>query len=259
MQSTEVLGPDLTAYGNTDSVALAHSSVRAFLTSSYIQNTTVKDFAVDDISAVRSIVRKCLTYLLFDDFSCGVIPSIPLFRWNLKFPLLEYAATHWATHASNQGSCQQFSLSTDELDPIDKLFRSFRQDNGGNFSFWTRYLLPACPISVIRTTEPLYYAASFNLIDSVRRLLAADLKPKIDALGGRNSSTALQVACYRGHLDIAEILLGAGADPNTTDGSGCTCLFWAENNHFPVVADLLRRFGGRKYVRRRQARTHEID
>ncbi len=84
----------------TDLVSLAHSSVRAFLTSEEIGSSAGATFAKDGTTAQRSMLRKCVTYLQFRDFGHGYC-EVDEMRWlQDAFTLLDYAATHWASHAS---------------------------------------------------------------------------------------------------------------------------------------------------------------
>ncbi|HZD19660.1 MAG TPA: ankyrin repeat domain-containing protein [Burkholderiales bacterium] len=77
----------------------------------------------------------------------------------------------------------------------------------------------------------------------VRALIRAGMRVdfNFDALTrGRSSESPLTMAINRGHLEIARILLEAGADPNRRNGSGAPALQYAKTNE---ALDLLLRYG----------------
>jgi len=58
------------------------------------------------------------------------------------------------------------------------------------------------------------------------------------------SSTALHVAAEHGALELARVLLDAGADPSIRDDKyDATVLGWADYCRQPAIADLLRQRG----------------
>ncbi len=71
----------------------------------------------------------------------------------------------------------------------------------------------------------LSVAAYHGSLDVVARLIA---EPEIE-LEGRNrlGLTALAAAAFKGHDEVLEALLDAGADPNATNGAGQTALMFA--------------------------------
>jgi ankyrin repeat protein len=71
-----------------------------------------------------------------------------------------------------------------------------------------------------QTAQPLYYAASYGLTETVRSLVQAGAR--LDDKAGRFGGTALHAACYRGHPDIARFLLEAGADYTIQYVNGAT-------------------------------------
>jgi ankyrin repeat protein len=86
---------------------------------------------------------------------------------------------------------------------------------------------------------PLYAASSINSPDAVNILLengVADVNIKETLLG----KTPLFAACEKGHTDIADALLIAGADINTKNNNGKTPLFAAcEKGHTEIIKFLL--------------------
>ena len=66
---------------------------------------------------------------------------------------------------------------------------------------------------------------------------------------------ALHEACYKGHLECAKALLGAGADINKQNNDGVTPLMRAANwGHIEVVRELLKR-GAKKDLKDKDGET----
>ena len=194
-------------------VTLAHDSIRSFLTSSWIRTSPVAHFALESTRANRQILRKCLSYLSFYEFEQGYVTSEGELTARLeKYPLLEYAATFWPDH-----------LIADPPDPRDEklildFFATKANPGGGCFESWVQFLLMSLDIEAIRRTEPLYYAASYNMVPILKILLKPGSGVDVNRPGGRFGSTPLAIACFRGYTEAATVLLEAGADPNVSDG-----------------------------------------
>jgi hypothetical protein len=226
------------------SVTLAHHSVFRYLTTMDVAHKPL--VYLDELLCMRHIVRKCLTYLLMEHFSIGVCGPAKLTELYEFYPLLDYAATRWPLHA------YKAALSPDEIDMIIQLFLPATRSN---FELWMYTLFPEQDGHIARKGAPLYYAASYGLAPIVQELLDCGLVDQslegtrkadfygVDYKCGRNISTALQVACYRGHAEIVDILLSAGADPKSTDIDGNTCLFWAQANNHHMCAHLIQHAG----------------
>ncbi|CAD6576467.1 MAG: hypothetical protein ASARMPREDX12_007895 [Alectoria sarmentosa] len=227
----------ITFHTGTSKIKLSHSSVRTYLLSDQIKDSSASFFSIHETVAERLLLRKCLTYMMFTDFSNGYLPN--LHEWEMfrrRWPLLRYASDHWADHA--------YALDA-ELEPSDhelisRFYNTSGNDRGGNFGFWVQCLYPEADIRVARDTQPLYYAASFGLRAVVGLLISTNKDMDINALGGRHASTALQVACYRGHYGVAEDLLDAGASPYWKDEYGRSALFYALFHGDADIAELLR-------------------
>ena len=211
----------------SDTVTLAHSSVRAFLTS----HTETSWYNLDILHSHGEVAKKCLQYLLFDNFKVGFADNAAFKTLHEQFPLLDYAAQHWPMHA-------KLSRQPELWLPEAKDFCStFSQAEGANFTFWVQCLMPKSSKLAITRTEPLYYASSFNLMELVTELLASGAN--VEARGGRAASTALHVACHRGHIDIARVLLENGANLDYSDAYGVTPLYWAAVNRRKDIVELL--------------------
>jgi len=81
---------------------------------------------------------------------------------------------------------------------------------------------PLTPAQKARLAETDEFQSAVVKRDAagVKRLIARGVKPDFDfneAYGGRSGESPLTMAIGRGHLDVARILLEAGADPNRRD------------------------------------------
>jgi Ankyrin repeats (3 copies) len=219
-------------------VILAHSSIRNFLVSQWIRSSPAKFFSVEPAAARKTLMRKCLTYLCFQDFQSGYRES-PSDYYNrlINFPFFQYAAKNLPIYAR---SCK---LDAEDYHLIAKLFDTKKLPGGGNFSSWIQCLHPHLSSKQVEAREPLYYAASFGLLPLVRSILTTQPDINIDARGGRFDSTPLFVALWHGNLQVVELLLKHGADPRPVDSStGFTPLSFARERGLSKTAELLERY-----------------
>jgi hypothetical protein len=219
----------------TGLVSLSHSSIKTFLTSNWIRNSSVSNFALDESDCHRNIMRKCLTYLSFSDFSGGY-GTILGKEMNMD-PLLGYAAWNWPHHLRN--------TSSEDWNVIALFFDTRSSKGAGNYGSWINILAGNIPLGVVQATQPLYYAASFGFTPLVEAILRFDDGVDLEAPGGRVGSTALQVACFRRQKEAVRLLVEAGADPLSRDGSfsdgkGLTSLWWAEANGWTDIVALMK-------------------
>lgn len=199
-------------------VTLAHSSVARFLMTPDILSSKAAYFALGPDEGNRALMHMCLQYLSMDCFTSGPCRTANGLTQRLQsYPLLPYAATFWAVHANS------LELDQIDVDRIMKLLQTHCLSTGGNYCSWLQILLPESNLRVVMRLQqihPLYYAASFGLAKIVRLILENDKDIDIDIPGGRHGSTPLFVACWRGHFDVARILISAGADPTIVDNVG---------------------------------------
>ncbi|KAH7327932.1 ankyrin repeat protein [Stachybotrys elegans] len=200
--------------GNANSLTLAHDSVRSFLSSSYIRQTAAAYFSMDPSDAHASMMRKCLSYLRLDVFAQGpVVERKHLNERKEAYPLLNYATMLWPIHS------ERSTLSPSDEACILSFFDTKRHGDGSSFESWVQLLLDSTMLESIRQTEPLYYAASFNMLSVLKLLLRPELGVDVNRPGGRFRSPPLFVALWRANLTAAKMLLAAGADPDQPDGS----------------------------------------
>ncbi|MCJ1393371.1 hypothetical protein MMC18_006244 [Xylographa bjoerkii] len=217
----------LLSYQDED-VALAHHSVKTYLESNL--QGRVEYFKVSEVNAHHSLALKCLNYLSMDAFSDGPCANPSLLRARMtKHPFLRYAANNW-THHTNKVS---------NIDgPLWTALRAFlfSSDSGrGNFLSWIQVLIPNS--RNIRTTPPLYYAASYGMLPVVRFLLDAGVSTEIP--GGRCSATPINIAAFRGHAEVVQVLLDHGADPLARDVEGYSAVEWAQRLRRGSVLEVL--------------------
>ncbi|KAF1816596.1 ankyrin repeat protein [Eremomyces bilateralis CBS 781.70] len=221
------------------SVKLSHDSIRTFLMSDWIKTSSVSGFALDSVSSNREIMRKCLTYLYFDEFSNGrVTGSVHLRNRFRAHPLLLYAAYFWPYHA------ELTALKPADVDLILSFFATKSGKHGGNFDSWAQFLIGTTDTKPIEQTQPLYYAASYDMVSIIKLLLKRGDDVKIDRRGGRYYSTPLFVAAWRGNTEAAKLLVEAGANPDSIDNSGYTCREMLQHRGMDEVLALIARKKG---------------
>ena len=223
-----------------DRVALAHFSVKTYLMSERMKGGRSEFYHLDNKVGNARLAEKCLTYLSLPSFASGYCDHEALHRRLKDWPLLDYAARMWPKHVRAIGK----DISTPFQTRIREFFATSTRRGGGSFGAWVQVLLRSAPSEAVEMTQPLYYAASFGLTSIVRTLIETDKDLNLESCGGRYGSSALHVAAYRGHYDVVELLLGAGADPRAENDMGETALFWARRKGFGDILDLLGRYCG---------------
>ena len=204
-------------------VTLAHHSVKTYLITN--PQNSASYFKIDPQEGHRAISLLCITYLSFEDFAFKRIEGSS--KLCKEYLLLNYASQSWALHMQEV---------TDFGEPLWSALCSFLlSGNEGrqNFVNWVHILIPASKNS--RTTTPLYYAASYGLTTLVKYLLSMGLD--VEAHGGRGGATPINIAAFRGYLDVVKVLYEHGADPLKADISdGSNAVQWAyRNRHWDVM------------------------
>ncbi|KAL8830488.1 MAG: hypothetical protein Q9191_001392 [Dirinaria sp. TL-2023a] len=223
-----ICGNLLTYESETKLVALAHQSVQTFLSSS----TRAGFFHFSEHEFHRTMAMKCLTYLSFDEFATGLRPrKLAVRLHHMQYPLLSYASQCWTLHLRDA------HYIDDELWLTVRDFLRSADRGRHNFHSWVQILIPYSEPAQIYSTPPIYYMASYGLLDVVQYLVAAGAD--FEALGGRNSATPLNVASVRGHYDVVHFLFKRGANPFSMDALGKTPIQWARRYGFKDIFDLL--------------------
>lgn len=237
-----------TVADGSNTIRLAHFSVEEYLVSERIQSGPASSFHLSYLPAVQSLAAGCLYYLLSPDLHGQSRPSLA------EPPLLQYASSHWPSHAKD---CER---PTPEwlMDVIMKFFdsqESFQiwqasfseydvtgSDRGCSSLWGTGYVS-----RLEANLPPIYYACRLGQVDVVRKFLDHDLTgddPNRAQPGRRPGLYAdeLRAACHFGHEEIVFMLLEAGADHAAVGGKFGTALGAAMNTESPsepIVARLL--------------------
>ena len=190
--------------GDSRVVQFSHFSVKEFLTADRLAEPIrdVSPYHIQLEAAHTILVRACLGILLQldDHIDRGSIMS---------FPLAQYAAQYWATHAQIQNVSSRIKDGMECLFDTDKPHFAtwvwiYDEDQWGR-SMSTPH--PEKPKAV-----PLYYAAMLGFRDLAKYLIAKH--PQHVTVRGGEEVTSLHVATSAGHSDIMSLLIEHGADVN---------------------------------------------
>lgn len=229
-------------YYNRDTgvVTLAHLSIRSCLTSEWILSSPISDFAVSETIAHKTILRTCLTYLLFDEFSIGygAKAAQQLYR-PTKYQLMPYVIHQWSFHLRY--------LDESDVALLLRFLDTRTNENSGNYGHWLlRVLWTQIPPDVVQDTHPLYYAASLGLTSLTKAILKFDPTglANINCPGGRRGSFPIHVAAYRGYKAVMRVLIEAGADcmaqdPGLGPGGHTNAVNWSKTHGWDDLVALI--------------------
>ena len=189
--------------GDSQIVQFSHFSVKEFLTSIRTAESSrdISCFHIGLEPAHTVLVQACLGVLLRLDVRIdeGIIED---------FPLAQYAAEHWASHA------RFGSVSSLIKDGIECLFDSEKP----HFAVWRwvsniklRARMGRMKLDLPKET-PLCIAALLGLRELVERLLIKH--PEDLNTEGSLQGSPLCAAVARGHAHVTSLLLGHGANAN---------------------------------------------
>jgi hypothetical protein len=195
-------------------VQFSHFSVKEFLTANRLADH-IKDVSRYHIrleAAHTILALACLSVLLRLDDQVD--------HDNIKnFPLAEYAARYWATHARFENASSRIKDGMERLFDADRPHFAtwlwiYNEDRGIPFGFtmWRKK-----PEAV-----PLYYAAMLGFRDLAEHLIA-EHPEHVNARGGA-SVTPMHVAAREGHANILSLLLEHGTDLHDRCGTAETLL-----------------------------------
>ncbi|KAK6440993.1 hypothetical protein LTR95_002776 [Oleoguttula sp. CCFEE 5521] len=224
-------------------LSLAHLSVNDYLLSEAVAaDNETKVYSMHECACHDELAELCLTYISFHDFASGPSESAIEYVDRLqRHPLARQAAIAWPYHvrgcdpsAALQARVARFFAGNNKL-----CFLSWVQILNGDHAFkWNLY--PGW-------ATPLYHACSFGLYHAASTLVADGAD--IDAPGSRFGGTALHGATFRGHVEIMEMLLKAGADANKADHQQISPLHSAAVLDDASIIRMLLRYGASSEVK----------
>ena len=213
-----------------DVVEFAHHSVKEYLLSGRIKESIRKRaprFYCKEDSAHVVAAQVCLATLL----GPGTLDTDE----NTAYPLKEYAARNWITHARYKNAVAGLKEGMKLLfDPNNKHFALWVEAYDVDFD-----PLYARPEFV--KPQPLYYAALCGFRDLTEHLLV-DQHEDPNVHGGKYG-TSLHAAAARGHLEVVRLLLDHSASINDATGSHGSALQAATLFGHTAVVQLLRERG----------------
>ena len=216
-------------------VQFSHFSVKEFLTSPRLGTSSgdISCYHVDLESAHTILAQACLSVLLQLD---GRAEKNAVRK---SFPLAQYAAEHWASHARFKDVSTHIHQAIEYLfDPDKPHFLAWLQlYDMDTHSYNGVFFLFADSSESLG--GPLYYASLCGLRDLARHLIVK-YPEQVNARGGYNI-TPLVAALSRGHFQTAELLHHNGADPSIKGSIEVTPLHSAAySGDFRLVKELIK-------------------
>jgi hypothetical protein len=203
-------------------VQFSHFSVKEFLMSGRLSTSgeDISHYHILPSAAHTSLAQVSLDVLLrLDDH---------VDRWRVKnAPLAMYAAEHWVSHV------QVANTSSHIMNMMETLFESDKP----HFSVWVRIYDMDKPRWYLErdTATPLYYAALCGVYHLVEYLVKK-YPGHVNALGGQHDYP-LVAALYKGHIQVANLLLQHGANVDSRGTYGRTPLHQAITRFNETVLD----------------------
>jgi Ankyrin repeats (3 copies)/Ankyrin repeats (many copies) len=207
-------------------VQFSHFSVKEFLTSTRIARGRLPRFYVPLEMSHTTVAQACIFILLqIDNDIAGNRVEM--------FPLAQYAARHWVNHA------RFGAMSSHVGEDMRQLFNPDKP----HFAVWTRIYdldhFSSSPLSP--RGGPLYYSALCGFHE-IADWLVTTCSQDVNARGG-SQGTPLMVASLVGFLQIVQLLLKHGANPNVWNGSLQTPLLFASYRGHLRISQLLIEYG----------------
>jgi ankyrin repeat protein len=179
-------------------VQFSHFSVKEFLMSDRLTSSfgNFSRYQINPEPAHTILAQACLGFLLHLDGRTDqeIVKG---------FPLAEYAAEYWVTHAQFEDVASHVKDGMESLFDCDKPHFAawvgiYNIDEG---SYWE---------SPSRIPTPLYYSSLCGFSDLVEQL-AVKHPQHVNAIGGYDNFPLLAALAWE-HIEVAEILLKHGAD-----------------------------------------------
>lgn len=210
---------------NVQHITLAHHSVRDFFSEGLNRD---EEFRLPAKASHRELAVLCLSYLLLPRWTDLIASSEERAIEEIcNNNLLQYAACSWPKHVLESG---------DEVGLLPLISKLMTPTPNVSFLFWIRIIVRCSTrkFHVNHQPQPLYYAVSYGLEETVKLLISqgADLNARAGGFG----STPFHAACYRRHPELVRILLDAGCDPRILDNHQQSAVELAAWGRDPAIA-----------------------
>jgi ankyrin repeat protein len=238
----------------TGTLKLAHLSVKEYLLSQRIRNGSVKQYSLEKRLSDTLISQTCLIYLLhFEEIgsldseitptqylesATDSMPSLQSISLTSctddPFPLANYAAKHWISHARSDDG-----IIPETLQP---LIVRLLHPRSAQFAKWIQHFdsnihSSKCWLFANSISSSIYYAALRGLFDILEQLLR-EKGADVNVPGGEYGN-ALQAASFQGHEAVVRMLVDNGADINAQGGKYGNALQAASRQGHKAVVRML--------------------
>lgn len=210
-------------------VRLVHFSVKEYLTSARVLESSTSVFWFNEVDSHLSIVRSCLVYL--KHFNSHYAKGVDLRSLRRSYPLARYVGAYWMVHLEeilheSPEIAQEATLLLAAHSQV--LLTLIRLNGGATLSETGKVLL----------SRPYCYTALHDLHRLTELLISEGVSKYItqDDLG-----RALSIASYQGNTDMMQLLLKAGAGVDVSGTFGKSLDSAMRQGHFHVLELLEKR------------------
>ncbi|KAL7805259.1 ankyrin repeat-containing domain protein [Trichoderma aethiopicum] len=209
-------------------------------------------YTAHEFLAEYALFRACITYLSFTDFESGFCETDDEFEQRQKrFPLCNYAASHWGDHLPKHAKPSRDLL--EYLGNAAKVEASVQAQHAvKHYSSQANYSQ-----DVPRGLTGLHLAAYFGLTGLTKALLEERLTYGCSpSSSDSDGQTPLLWAARHGHEEVVSLLIDSSTSIEVRDmDQGATPLIWAARNGHEKVVHLLLDKGGELNARDHLERT----
>jgi ankyrin repeat protein len=212
-------------------IQFAHFSVKEYLTSKRLAEAkhTITHFYVSMTPAHTVVAQACLAVLLHLDEDVT--------KDDLKnYPLAEYAAKDWVTHAQFEDVSPKIENEMKRLFDPSKHHLAVCVWIYDPTSYQLGFDRSEHPSQLSAT--PLHYAALWGLRDVVEFLIVEHTQD-VNSQDSHENDTPLCMASKKGHLEAVRVLLEYSANTEIQDKYGMNPLCWASFGGHTEVARML--------------------
>ncbi|KAL7794329.1 ankyrin repeat-containing domain protein [Trichoderma ceciliae] len=215
-----------------------------YTTQEYFEDTQMRWFP----DANSALLGACITYLSFTEFESGFCQTDDEFEQRqAKFPLCNYAASHWGEHTPKDikpgREILEFLKSQAKVDASVQAQLAVKR-----YSSHTNYSQ-----DVPKRVTALHLAAQFGSPGLTSALLEDKYNPNSP---DSDHQTPLLWATRKGHEDVVNLLIDAHANLEVRDKEqSATPLIWAARNGYENIVSLLLQRGADVNARDHSERT----